>query len=238
MISARRAAKSQPAAKQGMVAAPLPLQNGDRLTAGEFLRRYDAMPEVKKAELINGIVYMASPVRARQHGIPDNWIQGWLFYYTAHTPGTRAAANSTVRFDADTVPQPDALLMIEPGGQARIGADGYVHGAPELVAEVAASSVALDLHDKRDAYRRAGVLEYVVWRPVEQKIDWWVLEDEQFVPLAPDKDGLLHSRVFSGLTLDTGALLRDDAATVLSKLAKGLHRAAHKAFVKRLSEKA
>lgn len=236
MIAARRAAKRPPAARAGVVEAPMPLQNGDRLTAGEFLRRYDAMPEVKKAELINGIVYMASPVRARQHGIPDNWLQGWLFYYTAHTPGVRAAANSTVRFDADTVPQPDALLMIEKGGQARIGEDGYVHGAPELVAEVAASSAALDLHAKRDAYRRAGVLEYLVWRPVEQKIDWWVLEEEVFVPLVPDAEGILHSRVFPGLTLDTGALLRDDAAGVLSKLAKGLNRAGHKAFVKRLGQ--
>ena len=235
MIAARRAAKRLPAAKPVAVAALLPLQNGDRLTAGEFLRRFDAMPEVKKAELINGIVYMASPVRARQHGIPDSLMQTWLGTYTAHTPGTRAAANSTVRFDADTVPQPDALLMIETGGQARIGEDGYVHGAPELVAEVAASSAALDLHDKRDAYRRAGVREYVVWRPVDQKIDWWVLEDDQFVPLEPDKEGVLHSRVFPGLTLDAKALLQGEAATVLSRLAKGLNRAAHKAFVKRLA---
>lgn len=148
-------------ARRHGIAEPPPLQNGDQLTAAEFLRRYDAMPDVKKAELINGTVYMASPVRAKQHGIPDSLIQLWLGTYSAHTPGTCVAANSTVRFDADNVPQPDALLMIDPGGQARIGKDGYIHGAPELVVEIAASSASLDLHGKRDAYRRAGVREYL-----------------------------------------------------------------------------
>ena len=156
MITSRRSIKS-PRSPRVTVLAPPVLQSGDRLTASEFLRRYGAMPEVKKAELINGTVYMASPVRAKLHGIPDNMIQGWLGTYTAYTPGTKAAANSTVRFDAENVPQPDALLMIESGGQASIGKDGYIHGAPELVVEVAASSASLDLNDKLAAYRRAGV---------------------------------------------------------------------------------
>jgi len=107
MITARRSAKSPPTSTK-VVLAPLPLQNGDRLTAAEFLRRYDGMPDVKKAELINGTVYIASPIRAKQHGTPDSIIQIWLGTYYAHTPGTRIAANSTVRFDADNVPQPDA----------------------------------------------------------------------------------------------------------------------------------
>jgi len=71
--------------------------------------------------------------------------------------------------------------MIESGGQARIGKDGYIHGAPEFVVEIAASSAALDLHDKRDACRRAGVQEYMVWRPVEKGCDWFVLEDDNFI---------------------------------------------------------
>ncbi len=236
VITARRALESTSPRIRTVVEPPL-LQNGDQLTAAEFLRRYDAMPEVKKAELINGIVYMASPVRAKQHGIPDSLMQLWLGTYSAHTPGTCVAANSTVRFDADNVPQPDALLMIEPGGQARIGKDGYIHGAPELVVEIAASSASLDLHGKQDAYRRAGVLEYLVWRPVEKVCDWFVLEEDNFIPLAPGKDGLLHSRAFPGLVLNVPALLSEDAPVLLASLTKVLGKAAHKSFVRRLKGK-
>lgn len=236
MITARRSAKGTTTVRGGVAEPHPPLQNGDRLTAGEFLRRFSTMPDVKKAELIDGIVYKASPVRAQQHGIPDSLLQGWLVYYSAHTPGTQVAGNSTVRFDADNVPQPDALLMIEAdkGGQARIGADGYIHGAPELVVEIAASSAALDLHGKRDAYRRAGVKEYLVWRPTEKVVDWFVLEDESYVPLQPDTAGLLTSRCFPGLVLDVTALLQGDTATVLARLGKSLGRGAHRSWVKKL----
>ena len=47
-----------------------PLENGDRLTRDEFERRYEAMPHLKKAELIEGVVYVPSPVRYRHHGAP------------------------------------------------------------------------------------------------------------------------------------------------------------------------
>jgi Uma2 family endonuclease len=234
MISARRAA-TPVRAPRTTLAAPPQLQSGDRLGAAEFLRRYDAMPEVKKAELINGIVYMASPVRAKQHGIPDGMMQLWLGTYAAHTPGTLVAANSTVRFDADNVPQPDALLMIEKGGRAKIGKDGYVHGAPELIVEVAASSASLDMNDKLHAYRRAGVLEYVCWRPEEKACDWFVLEEDRFIQLQPDKSHLLRSQAFPGLVLDLRALLNENAAAVLAALNKNLGKAAHKAFAAKLA---
>src|SRR5438874_1650273 len=133
-----------------------PLENGDRLTAKEFLRRYQAMRQVKKAELIEGIVYMGSPVRLAQHGEPDNLIQTWLGYYAARTPGTRCATNATDRLDVDNVAQPDALLRIisECGGRSHIDAAGYLSGPAELVAEVAASSASLDWNDKLRVYRR------------------------------------------------------------------------------------
>lgn len=232
MIVTRRAAK--PAAHRRMKTAPPLLETGDRLTAREFLRRFDAMPGVKKAELINGIVYMPSPVRARQHGIPDSLLQLWLGTYSAATPGTLVAANATVRFDADNVPQPDALLMIEPDGSARIGEDGYIHGAPELVVEVAASSAALDLHDKKDAYRRAGVAEYLVWRPEEKAVDWFALEEDAFVPLTADRHGVLHSRVFPGLALAVEALIEGNAAAVVARLQRALGSKTHQAFAARL----
>jgi hypothetical protein len=49
-----------------------PLENGDRLTRAEFERRYDAMPNLKKAELIKGIVYLGSPVRIRLLAAPQS----------------------------------------------------------------------------------------------------------------------------------------------------------------------
>src|SRR5438034_2530681 len=146
-----------------------PLQNGDHLGAREFLRRYEAMPEVKKAELINGIVYMGSPVSYEKHGEPDNLVQTWLGTYASATPGVKAAANSTVRLGPDDVPQPDAWLRILPqyGGQARPGPKGYLQGPPELVVEVAASSASIDAREKFAMYRRAGAREHLLWRTLD-----------------------------------------------------------------------
>ncbi|MEQ8957793.1 MAG: Uma2 family endonuclease, partial [Coleofasciculus sp. C2-GNP5-27] len=120
--------------------SPPPLESGDRLTRIEFERRYQQMPENKKAELIEGVVYVASPVRANRHGKPHAQIIGWLLVYESETPGAYLADNTTVRLDADNEPQPDALLRIEPevGGNSRITEDDYIEGAPELVVEVAA----------------------------------------------------------------------------------------------------
>jgi Uma2 family endonuclease len=167
---------SQPATRRKRF--PELLENGAHLSAAEFLRRYEATPEVKKAELINGIVYMGSPVRLDQHDEPDNLLQGWLCNYAIATPGVRAATNSTMRLGPDDVPQPDGLLRIvtEAGGQSRLDAKGYLQGAPELVAEVAASSASLDAREKLACYRRAGAREYLLWRTEDEAVDWWVLE--------------------------------------------------------------
>src|ERR671922_3091229 len=117
--------------------AVLPLENGDRLTRAEFERRYEAMPHLNKAELIEGVVYVPSPVRHRHHGAPHAQLIGWLVQYAAHTPGVEVADNTSVRLDLDNEPQPDALLRIDPacGGQSRLSEDDFIEGAPELVAE-------------------------------------------------------------------------------------------------------
>src|SRR6266536_1100721 len=130
-----------------------PLESGDRLTRQEFERRYSARPDLKKTELIEGVVYVPSPVRIT-HGRPHGQIMAWLGAYCAATPGVDMADNTTVRLDLDNEPQPDALLRLEPeaGGHSRIDEDDYIEGAPELIIEVAASSAAYDLHDKQHAY--------------------------------------------------------------------------------------
>lgn len=144
----------------------MPLENGDRLTRALFEQRYHAMPKHKKAELIEGKVYIASPVRARKHGKPHAAVMTWLGCYWQGTPGIELMDNPTVRLDTDNEPQPDACLRIESiaGGQSRITDDDYIEGAPELIVEIAASTASYDLHDKKQVYRRNGVQEYLVWR--------------------------------------------------------------------------
>ena len=215
---------------------PMPLENGDRLSRAEFERRYTARPDLKKAELIEGVVYMPSPVRAISHAEPHAAILGWLVTYCASTPGVRAADNATVRLDLDNEPQPDALLRIVPaaGGRTIMTADDYIDGAPELVVEIAASSAAIDLHDKLRAYRRNGVQEYLVWRVLERQIDWFVLTDGEYRPLAATAGGMLESRVFPGLRLAVDALLHGDIAGVLAELRNGLSIPEHAEFVEHL----
>ena len=213
-----------------------PLENGDHLTRDEFERRYAAMPHLKKAELIEGVVYVPSPVRYRHHGAPHAHLISWLGQYAAGTPGVEVSDTSTVRLDLDNEPQPDALLLINPtcGGQARFSSDDYIEGSPELVAEVASSSVSYDLHAKLHVYRRNGVREYLVWRVLEQAIDWFVLRAGQYERLPLDTNGWLRSEVFPGLWLDPGALVQGDLATVLAIVQQGLGSSEHATFVARL----
>lgn len=214
-----------------------PLENGDCLSRAEFERRYHAMPSLNKAELIEGVVYVPSPVRHRLHGRPHTHVMAWLGQYEAYTPGVEASDNSTVRMDPDNEPQPDALLLIDPerGGQTRFSEDGCIEGAPELVVEVASSSASYDLHAKRHAYRRNGVREYVVWRVLDQQIDWFVWREGQYERIQPDADGLLRSEHFAGLWLDSEALVRGDMALVLERGQQGLASPEHVDLVARLN---
>jgi Uma2 family endonuclease len=220
--------------------APMPqLEPGDRLTRAEFERRYEAMPELKKAELIEGVVYMPSPVRMEGHGEQHANILGWLVVYASATPGVRSADNSTVNLDNDNVPQPDALLMIEPalGGQAKIDERGYIQGAPELVAEIASSSVSIDLNDKLRVYRRNGVREYVAWRVLDRAIDWFVLREGVYVPLNRGNDAIVRSEVFPGLWLHVDAMLEGKMDAVLAALQLGVKSAEHTQFVDELAQR-
>jgi Uma2 family endonuclease len=222
--------------QQAIPVALPPLEGGDHLTRHEFERRYQARPDIKKAELIEGVVYMPSPVRARSHGGPHGQIIGWLATYCAATFGVEFYDNTTVRLDLDNEPQPDALLRLEPaaGGNSRVSAEDYIEGAPELIVEIAASSASYDLHEKLQVYRRNGVQEYVVWRVYDKQLDWFRLVQDEYVPLVPDEHGIVHSQVFPGSRLAVQALLAGDLATVLAELQKGLGTPGHAAFVERL----
>ncbi len=216
-----------------------PLESGDHLGAFEFLRRYEAMPEVQKAELINGIVFMASPVRTDRHAEPDNLVQTWLGTYAIATPGVRAAANGTIRLGPDDVPQPDAFLRILPecGGQAKLDSKGYLIGAPELVVEVAASSASLDVREKLSSYRRAGVRQYIVWRTEDLAVDCWMLVNDEYQPVTPEADQMLRSGLFPGLWLDVRGLLAGDGSRVMDTLRRGLASQEHASFASALHQR-
>lgn len=220
-------------------ARPPSLEPGDRLTRREFERRYQAMPHIKKAELIEGVVYMPSPVHA-SHATAHSQIIGWLAVYCASTPGVKLADNATVRLDPDNVVQPDVLLRLEPqaGGRSRVSPDDYIEGAPELIVEIATSSAAYDLHDKLRVYRRNRVQEYVVWQVLERKLDWWRWDEGEYLPLAPDAHGVFVSQTFAGLWLAANAVLNDDLAATLGCLQTGLASADHAAFVARIANPA
>ena len=159
---------------------------------------------------------------------------GWLFNYRLRTPNVRVSDNATVRLGRRNVPQPDASLRIVRDGQSTLDSKGYLEGGPELVAEVAASSVSIDRNAKLRAYRDHGVREYVLWRVEEAEIDWFVLRDGQFVALAPAEDGVLKSEVFPGLWLDPAAMVALDAGRVHEVLLRGVASPEHAAFVERM----
>lgn len=194
----------------------LVLETGDRMNRFEFHRRYEAS-SIRRAELIEGVVYVSSPLRAAYHGMSESDLGAWLAMYRLRHPGVHSTHNSTVYLDLDNEPQPD-LCMWRDGGTATLREDGYLERAPELVVEIASSTVSADLHRKKDAYRRNGVAEYIVWRVLQDAVDWFVLEEGEYVALLPGVDGILESRVFPGLRLDVAALLADDLAGVLAQL--------------------
>ncbi len=216
---------------------PVPeLHNGDRLDAAEFHRRYAAMPTTCRAELIEGVVYMSSPVRVDRHAEPHGLLELLLATYAARTKGVRLADNGTVRLGMENEPQPDIALWIDErcGGQAKL-VGGYLEGAPELCAEIAFSSASYDTGPKLQAYRRNGVREYVIWRVDDRALDWFVLREGNYERLEPGADGLLRSQIFPGLQLDARLVLAMDAGAALDVVQAGLGGPEHQAFTARLA---
>jgi Uma2 family endonuclease len=215
--------------------SPPPLRDGDRLRSDEFMRRWEAMPDLKHAELIDGVVYMPSPL-SRKHSILHFPLATWLGVYEANTPGCQGGIEATWIMGERDVPQPDLALRILPefGGQSRDEGE-YTAGAPELIVEVALSSRARDLGVKLRLYERMGVREYLVAVVSQAKFIWHEWTAGGFQAIEQDTDGILRSRCFPGLWLDTAALWRHDQVRVLAVLQQGLASPEHATFVARLA---
>lgn len=214
----------------------LPLRNGEHLSRAEFERRWEATPGLKRAELIEGIVFMSPPI-SELHSESHDRLQHWLARYARATPGVRALINPSLRLDLRNEFQPDCVLRIDHPtlGRSRAAADGLLEGAPELVAEIAVSSTDYDAHEKRVVYERQGIQEYLLWLVLDARCDWWTLQDGVYTPLPVRADAVVRSQVFPGLWLDRRALLAGDERRLAAVLARGLRSTEHAAFARRLA---
>jgi Uma2 family endonuclease len=230
---ARQGPYVEPHPKSKLSGEPPPLHAGDRLSRFEFERRYEAHPEIKKAELIDGVVYMPSPMRFPEHAAPHFQLNTWLGVYCFATPGVHGADNATVRLDLENEVQPDALLRLEPelGGRSRVTEDHYLEGPPELILEIAASSASYDLHAKLHVYQRSGVEEYIAVQMYERRVEWFRLREGIYQPLQLDASGLLCSEIFPGLCLNPTAFWAGNMTQVLATLQEKLAAPEHDAFV-------
>jgi Uma2 family endonuclease len=222
-------------AEQPVRVAPPPLVEGERLDQPEFHRRYEAMPPGSRAELINGVVFMPSPV-SPEHADAAGKVVSWLNLYELRTPGVQTLDGATVILGRKGEPQPDALLRIRPEYGGRTGKErGFVRGAPELVVEVSKATRYVDLGPKLDDYERAEVQEYVIRALEPDEVIWHVLRDGRLVAVPPGADGLYRSEVFPGLWLDPRALLANDLGGLMAALDRGLAAPEHAEFVAKMS---
>jgi Uma2 family endonuclease len=211
------------------------LLNGDHLTVPEFERRYESELDGLRAELIEGIVVMSPPIGS-DHGKANSLLDRLLGHYAASAPCLAAAVNASVRLDGINEYQPDVILWIESGTMARtrIGSKGLLEGRPELVVEIALSSRAYDLHEKKAVYQRNQIPEYLVWEVMDGRLHWFALKEGEYSLIKPRPNGISRSRIFPGLWLDLSALGVGDEKKVFRALNKGLKSLEYQAFVKKL----
>jgi len=213
----------------------IPLVAGERLDRATFHERYEHMPPNAWAELIGGVVHVASRV-GFAHGETHAAVAYWIAIFDEATPGVRGTINSSTILDDLAEPQPDVSLLILPeyGGQSRLEG-GYLAGAPELIVEVAESSLQTDLGPRLLDYERTGVLEYVVVALEPDEVFWFARRDGRFTRLQPDGEGLFHSEIFPGLWLDAGSLYHRDLGRLDAALGRGLASTEHAGFIERLA---
>ena len=212
------------------------LKEGDRLTQQEFHKRYMQMPEVMKAELIEGVVTMPSPISVEYHTYPQGDLGWWIASYYLKTPHVRGGPNGSIILNENNELQPDLLMHIESaaGGNASLNEEGFLIGAPELVIEVSHTSSSIDMGPKMKAYQSNGVAEYLIWKVKEKEIQWLALKDGNYSQLPIERD-LLKSEVFPGLWLNVSALFKQELEQVEATLRSGMESEAYLNFVKELN---
>lgn len=223
-------------AESPKVRTPSPLTAGQKLDQPTFHEQYKAMPPGTRAELVGGVVYMPSPLSA-EHSDADECAALWIAHYRLSTPGLKGGGGATTKLGRFGEVQPDRQLRIraEFGGQTQV-VDGYIVGPPEFVFEIAKSSLAYDMGEKKAEYEEAGVREYVVAAMDQREIHWFSLHDGRYTALPAGADEVFRSQVFPGLWLAPAAFFDDDLAGVIAALDRGLATPEHAAFAAGLAE--
>ncbi len=229
--------QARPSPAHGSPPQTLLLENGDRLNQPTFHKLYEQMPEDFRAELIQGRVYVSSPVRST-HGFPHALVTTWLGNYEAATEGVSSLVDTTAILDGDNEPQRDCGLIILPayGGQTTLDEKDYIVGPSEFAFEIASSTVSYDLFDKREAYEQTGILEYAIYIVQSGAVCWFRLEEGKYVELSND-NGIFRSHFFPGLWLDSSALLMGKINPLLDMLRQGLASPEHADFVQKLQQR-
>ena len=192
------------------------------MSRDEFMRRWEQIPELKQAELIEGVVYLASPV-SLAHGSYDALFVQWLGRYSfAVQKGLKITTNTTVPIGYSTF-QPD-IALFHPAN-AEDADRKYLEHVPDLVVEISHSSRSYDLGPKLAAYRSAGLRDYITVLLEDQRVEWRVLSGARYRLLQPAKDGILRSPNFPGLWLDTLALFPPNERRLFGAIDRGLEAA-------------
>ena len=192
------------------------LENGAVMSREEFHAAYADCHEFDRVELIEGVVYLPSPIKVDSHADPHGLILLWLGTYAADKPGIRYFPPASILLDDQNEPEPDAILLKTTAGW--LSDDGYIAKAPELVVEIAGSSQSRDLNQKKRAYERNGIAEYIVWQPTSATIEWFELQDGRYVLRSQDTDGRIESRQFPGLVMDVAAMVNLDRLGALAAI--------------------
>jgi Uma2 family endonuclease len=186
------------------------------MTRQEFHAAYANYEGLARVELIEGVVYLPSPISLAGHARPQSLVLFWLNAFAAAQPAVEAVGPASVLLDDQNEPEPDAMLLRTTPGW--LNEEGFLVKIPELAVEIANSSRSRDLHQKLRAYERNGIAEYVVWRVSDGEIDWFELREGRYVKRAADASGMIESREFPGLVMDVPAMLAMDRAKVLAAL--------------------
>lgn len=185
------------------------LQSGDRFSQPEFHQRYALHPEIKKAELIEGTVIMGSPVSI-SHSRAESKLRAALEQYQRgpFAPEFEILHNTTLILDFDNELQPDMIVRRFDGigDTTAVGPDGYLHGAPTLIIEIALSSASIDLGLKKNAYERNRIPEYIVYRVEDAALDCFRLVGDRYQPIEANAEGELASTVLPGFKLSRSAI--------------------------------
>ena len=160
-----------------------------------------------------------------------------LGLYEMETPGVEALLRPTVILGKQSEPQPDLVLYVLPehGGRTRPN-DEFLAGPPELFIEIARNIMAIDFHEKKDDYERNHIAEYIIVCLEEEQTYWFDLASGRTRKIPPD--GILRSKRFPGLWIDTQALFRGDSKRMVHVLHDGLASPEHARFVRRLEKAA